>query len=259
MKSKIDNAHNTNYELDGFSLHPHSINPAVVADALTGTQQVLVGRYDTGIAPWSTPDVGNDNQVQRVQQIHLANYAIKALLTSPVIGQLAAQITGASCVQIVLSQLYYKPPNSGQGGEVGFHRDNDYISAFTSGVINAWLPLVDMCAAMAPLTYVNQSHCWPKKSRYSGIAQHNLHQQRQLLKIDSLPHPWIETPSITNAGDIAFHHPKTLHGSAENTTDTGRYAVSMCLITDKVTFNTNETRAREMLKDNTTYPIIYEK
>ena len=258
MNSQTSTDCTQSYNKNGFILYPQSIDPTLVSNALLGTQEVLKGHYDTGVAPWSTPGVGEDKKIQRVQQIHLANTAVRDLLTTPSIGKLAANIMAAKRIQIALTQLYFKPEHSGTGGLVGFHRDTDYIAVFTAGVINTWIPLTDIDPNMGPLTYINQSHCWPLKSRYTDVSSQCIDQQRQFLKAEAIPHPWCETTSVTEAGGISFHHPQILHGSAENTTHRGRYAISMCLITDAVTFSGDDKQARQMLEDEQTYPVIYQ-
>ncbi len=258
MNAQILTEQSLSYQKNGFTLFPSSIPKKLIANALLGTHRVLKGDYNTGVAPWSTPGVGQTDKIQRVQQIHLADSTVFKLLTHKSIGRLVANIAAAKRVQIAMSQLYFKPANSGPGGQVGFHRDTDYIAVFTKGAINAWLPLTDIDIKMGPLTYVNNSHCWPLKSRFTDVSHQNIDQQRDFLKAEAMPENWHETTSVTKAGGISFHHPKTLHGSAENITGKGRFAISMCLITDQVQFSGDVIAARKMLEDEQTYPVIYQ-
>jgi len=258
MNTKIPDKYTLSYKQNGFVLRPDCIPKPLVSNAYKGAQQVLNGHYDTGVAPWGIPEANEQKQIQRVYQIHLANHAVRKLLTSSPIGQLAADIMSAKRIQLVVTQLYLKPVNSGTGGQVGFHRDIEHFFVFTKGAINAWLPLTDLSENMGTLTYVNGSHDWPVSSLYTGIKTQDIAQQRKLMQAEVTPKLWCETLSVDKAGGIGFHHPYCLHGSGENIDNNDRFAIGMSLITDQVEFNGNATEAKKMLADEDTYPVIYQ-
>ena len=76
------------------------------------------GLFDTGVLASSHP--GYDaNRVCEINDAHLANAALYALLTESRLGGCIATVTGSAMVQVCPNQLLIKPPGSEKAGRVG--------------------------------------------------------------------------------------------------------------------------------------------
>ena len=102
------------YEADGFYVHRQPLIPAeLMSRAVAGMDAVRAGVYETGIPPQESAwNPGDDPQrLCKIEMSQVANHAIRDLVSHPRIGELAADLTGATMVQVWWTQLLYKPPD----------------------------------------------------------------------------------------------------------------------------------------------------
>lgn len=226
------------YNENGFVIFENIIPTTLIHRSLNGVKAVIKGRYNTGISPWSRVSIGEADKINRVAQIHLANTDILKLLTYYKIGPLAAQLTGASKINIWGSQLYYKPKGSGVGGVVGYHRDSEHIKFLGTKVLTVWIPLNDVNFHSGSISYVQGSHLWKNEFINSGAQIQDLDSQKKAMILEqSLEHPennWTEVTVDASIGSISFHHNDCIHSSGLNITDEDRYAIAFGLYTNEL-------------------------
>ena len=119
------------YEADGYHIHGQSLFPPdLLARAIEGMDAVRRGEYDTGRSPqpslW-TP--GDDlNKLCKIEQPQFASRAIQELFRYPALGTPAAELTGASRVQV---WSYARAPSSER--ETSFTRTTRPLSSIATG------------------------------------------------------------------------------------------------------------------------------
>ena len=93
-------------------VHRPPLVPAqLVSRAVAGMDAVRAGVYETGLPPqesaWQPGD--DPRRLCKIEMSHVANRAIRDLVGHRRIGELAAELTGATMVQVWWTQLLYKP------------------------------------------------------------------------------------------------------------------------------------------------------
>lgn len=169
---------------------------------------------------WS-PRTGNALRVN--DYIAVQNDCLAGLATAPVIGAIAARLTGADEIRVFNTSLIYKPPRvTGDAVQVGWHNDAAYWQMCTSGsMLTAWIALSDVEASMGPVTMLDGSNTWddtdPEVARLrrakSFISADVAALEEQLR---STGRSLRKVPLCLRRGEVSFHHNRTFHGSGIN-------------------------------------------
>ena len=213
------------YRRDGYFIHARPVIPGdLVRRAMEGVDDVLAGRYETGIPPqpsyWNPGD--DPNKLGKVEMPQLANRAIKELVSHPNLGRLAAEVTGAKRVQVWWVQLLSKPPAStdaGSGVSVGWHQDRQYWKAWKEGseLFTAWVAVSDVGPDTGPMAFVNGSHKWGLLNQGAFYIDNSDDIEMQREQITLPPgETWREVEATMSPGGVSFHHCLTFHGSRPN-------------------------------------------
>lgn len=224
------------YEREGFCLVPQAVPSELVARAAPRMEAVMMGDYETGIAPMPMWKPGDDpTKLRKIDQAHLSDRALREVVSHPAIGAAAAAITGAEWIQVWAVQMLFKPPqgqNARSGGNVGWHQDWQYWQPWWeegSEVFTAWLALSDVTAESGPMRFVPGSHQW-------GFLDEGNFFDGDLSR-EQIPVPdgkeWREEPAILPPGGVSFHHRHTYHGSGPNTSNVPRRSFAIHLRTEK--------------------------
>jgi len=114
------------FAVNGFCLSEPLVDERLLTDALAAVDEVLAGRYETGIAPIYRSCAPGDARpsLVKVDLPHLCNRTIHRLVSHPAIGAWAAAVLDAGFVQLWACELIYKAPAGGQGGPgvIGWHQ-----------------------------------------------------------------------------------------------------------------------------------------
>jgi len=235
-----------NFVRNGFSLNAPILSRDLVSSAVPHIEQVMMGSYETGVAPiqrnWNPGD--DPLKLRKIDQAHRSNEAIRQLVTRPEIGRLAAQITNASWIQLWATQLLYKPASTAKAANVGWHQDIQYWKdAWDGEVFTAWLAISDVPLDRGPVLFVPGSHRWGLLGN-TNFWETDLARQHAGIGIPAGEN-WEEVPAILEAGGISFHHNLTLHGSGPNVSDQPRIGLALHLRTERSTPKL----------DSTAYPV----
>jgi ectoine hydroxylase-related dioxygenase (phytanoyl-CoA dioxygenase family) len=237
MTGIASSAARTRYEAEGFWINGEPIfPPELLARAVAGMDAIRRGEYDTGRPPEPSPwNPGDDlNKLCKIEQPQFASQALRDLLCHPALGALAAELTGASKVQVWWVQLLYKPslaPGVQSATSVGWHQDRYYWSAWEEGseLFTAWIALSDVREESGPMRFVRGSHRWGLVPENDFFKQ-DLADQRSAI---SLPagETWQEVAAILPPGGVSFHDDYTLHGSGPNASGLPRRSLAVHLRT----------------------------
>ena len=232
-------ARHEDYLRDGYVIHPRPVIPVdLIRRVMDGMDDVLAGRYETGIPPqpsyWNPGD--DPNKLGKVEMPQLANRAIMELVSHPDLGRLAADVTGAEKVQVWWVQLLSKPPatsDSGSGVSVGWHQDRQYWKAWREGseLFTAWVAVSDVTADTGPMAFVQASHKWGLLNQ-GAFYFDDIEMQREQITLPS-GETWREVEAILPPGGVSFHHCLTFHGSRPNHSGAPRRSFAIHMRTEK--------------------------
>jgi len=235
------------------------VDAALLQAAVIGMEAVKNEEYDTAMPPSSHP--GYDaTKLCKINDVHLANKAIRALITAPVLGQWAATVTGAHRVQVWASQLLIKPPGSKAAGHVGWHQDRQYWQYWQKpdGLFTMWIALSEVRSNAGPMCFVRGSQQWGflNQGDFFSSDQEAL---RQRIRMHAGKR-WQEVPAILPAGGVTFHHSLTFHGSHANISKQPRCSIAVHMRTEAAQPVEGDTSYYVSHLDEPLYsPVIYQE
>lgn len=266
MTEGVTNAARARYETDGYFLRAEPLFPASLIDrAVAGMDAVRRGEYDTGRSPQPSPwNPGDDpSALCKIEQPQFASQAIRDLLCYPALGALAAELTGASMVQVWWVQLLVKPssaPGAQAATNVGWHQDRSYWRIWEEGseLFTAWIALSDVREESGPMRFVRGSHRWGLLPESDFFAQDLAGQQRGIHVPAGAR--WEEAVAVLTPGGVSFHDDYTLHGSGTNTSSEPRRSFAVHLRTQNSRpVNNQRTGLATFIDDTTLCPVIYQR
>lgn len=219
----------TSYTQDGFSLHADAIVPAdLLAAAQAAADAVRDGSSDTGRPPSAHPGY-DPTKLCKINDAHLASRDLHNLVSNPILGALAAEVTGARALQVWASQLLIKPPSSGVQGHVGWHQDRQYWRYWQEpeGLLTLWIALSDVSSVSGPMQFVRGSHRWGFRDEGDFFGSDHEAQRRAIQPPEG--ETWDEVPAVLSPGGVSLHHCLTFHGSGPNTSSTARCSLAVHL------------------------------
>lgn len=246
---------------NGFFLTPPAIPAELIARVIPHMDAVMMGEYETGIAPhhshWKPGD--DPRRIRKIDESHISDRTIYELFTHPGIGRWAAELLDARKIQLWASQLLYKPPGGQATGHVGWHQDTQYWKYWQEGseVFTAWVAVGDVNEDMGAMRFVRGSHLWGDLAGGDFFgADHEA--QQEAIQIPP-GETWEETVAELPSGAISFHHSHTLHASGANTSDRPRRSFALHLCTERAQLAENaDNYYAETLHDLDRHPVIYE-
>lgn len=251
-----------NFQANGFALIDQPVVALHYVDkAKQQIAQIKQGIFDTGLPPTGMMEVQDHNKIQRITHIHAANNAFFDLLTQADIGKKAAEILNASKVKVWGSQLYIKPPHSGEGGHVGWHRDAQHMPHLRGDILIAWLALDEVTTEAGCLKYIQGSHQPTTFATPKGGSFQDLEGEAQRLAATQPTQKWQEVNVLLPKGGVSFHHWNLIHGSGSNVTDQARVGLSIGLAGEHFTIADHlpDYGLKDILHHPLYCPVIYDK
>lgn len=224
----IDEEARTFFQENGYWISPPLIGNEILVELVEHYSRVLNGDYETTIEPLkrSHAPVHIDTGVVKITNCYLSDSLLSRLILSPAIGKLACFLLGTDAVRYWRDHLWYKPPQSGDKSNVGWHQDYKYWQCVTpASLITAWIALKDVTEDNGCLEYLPGSHTWgvlPEGDLYS----HDMDALKERI-VSSSNKPFSPIPAIMPAGSISFHHCLTVHGSRQNLSKSPRLSISV--------------------------------
>ncbi|MGW2051691.1 phytanoyl-CoA dioxygenase family protein [Streptomyces sp. NPDC001858] len=179
-----------------------------------------------------------DGPVQRHNDyIHYESAAVGAILRKPLLGAVAARLSGAAEIRIFQSTLIYKPPRPDEPSNiVPWHFDGDYWATSSSErMLTAFIPFHDCDERMGTITMIDRSNRWREESEENVTSMHFAARNRNDLESILERNARFngaevrKVPIVIPKGHVSFHHSHTYHGSGENRSTMPRRAVSLHL------------------------------
>lgn len=238
----------TKKEVDLYREHGWYLTRKVLSDEEIDTLTEASERYYKGhrdrtlptrpphIAYWeaSHGDISRNNDY-----IFYEDRTMERILSKPIIGAIAARLSGTDQIRLFNTTLMYKPPNVEEKKTVvPWHFDRHYWQTCTSdNMLTAFIPLHDCDEEMGTIEMIDGSHSW-KEAATPGNDSPSLHfARRDRSELESLLEKNAELngkvvrkiPMIIKKGHMSFHHCLTYHGSGSNRSHRPRRAISFHL------------------------------
>ena len=206
---------------------------ARVNHALEGANELMAGKYDTGVAPpvsrWNPGD--SVDKLIKINCPHVASTKIAAVLTANELQQFVLSVTGFSRFKVWWSQLIIKPSLVlGQSLEssIDFHQDSTYETDWTndSDLFTFWIALTNITQESAPLRYIKYSH-------HLGAEGVDIRHSDILARISQWSHLGCSEVSATiPPGHASIHHRHLYHGSGLNRSPSARVSLAFHCVGD---------------------------
>lgn len=223
------------FHRDGFLLVEDFITPQECEAALARYAPLFRGEFETGLIPdeWNWREGRDPKDVTRqICNGWKADRTIARVVLQPKIGRACAELMDWPGARINQDNVLWKPP---RGKALGFHQDDSYQDWIEPrSLCTCWMPLEPTTAEGGTMSYVRGSHRWDLSDK---IAQFHAPEDftadlRRAAAEAGAPEP-VFVPVVLPRGGAAFHHGRTWHGSAPNTTDRPRRSlVAHCMRSD---------------------------
>jgi hypothetical protein len=221
------------YRDHGWFVTPKVLEDNLLDEASEGLRQHWAGHRDVLLfgggerfADWM-PGAGEGTRNN--EYLSLQNYRVRKLALSPILGAIAACLTGSSTIRLFDDQMVFKPGGQ-KDSAVGWHVDGDYWQTCSSQkMLTAWIPLQDCPEEMGPLVVLDGSHRWSHQVDCSTLAFRQQDMNGLAGRVLELGYEF--TPIMMNLrrGQISFHHCRAIHGSYPNSSDSPRTALAVHL------------------------------
>ena len=154
---------------------------------------------------------------------------LRWLTTHPLLGAIAAKLSGSDEIRLWHDQLLYKPTQDpAKPTNVGWHTDRGYWKTCSSAdMLTAWIPFHDCNVEMGTITMIDGSLHWPDNTLNLNFFSSDLDGLEN--QFDTGGQPVIKTPMNLKKGQVSFHHCLTIHGSGPNYRDHPRRAIAVHL------------------------------
>lgn len=219
------------YRQHGWYRSKRVLPDALLDFALTGIQRHFSGERDwilpptSGFSDWKP---GDGNTVRNAEVVALQNAQIRALALHPILGAIAARLTGSPAIRYFADTLVDKPGMLPENESVvGWHTDLAYWGTCTSdSLLTMWIPFQDCTVEMGPLLYVDGSHLWSGTDDLRAFRCKDLHELERKFPDRA---PIAKIPMTLRRGELSAHHCRLIHGSGPNTSETPRLALAVHL------------------------------
>ena len=179
-----------------------------------------------------------DGDVQRHHDyIAYESHSIGRILKKPLIGAVAAKLSGSKEIRIYQSTMIYKPANAQElSNIVPWHFDKHYWSTSSSSeMLTAFITFHDCTEENGTITMIDGSHLWEELPHDSSVNNHFA--KREIAELEEIlranaehNHAQIKKiPMNIKKGQMSFHHCRIYHGSGANLAEYPRRAISLHL------------------------------
>jgi ectoine hydroxylase-related dioxygenase (phytanoyl-CoA dioxygenase family) len=219
------------YQEHGYYISKKIYSEEEIDDAVYGSERYYEGERDFflpgSLKPFEgwKPDDGNRLRIN--DYVSLVNREISNLVRHPLLGAIAAKLSGSPAIRLWHDQMIYKPAKADQKTEIGWHSDRAYWKTCNSiNMLTAWIPFHDCDESMGTLMIVDGSHRWLQSDDLKGFHS------RKLGELEEGTFPGesvIKVPMNLKKGQVSFHHCLTIHGSGSNRSNFPRLSLSVHL------------------------------
>jgi ectoine hydroxylase-related dioxygenase (phytanoyl-CoA dioxygenase family) len=244
----------TEYRRNGVCAVAALISDDFLDRASQGMDDVVAGVYRSGREPlYRQSEVGETaGRLLKVAQPHYASPEIAELVRHPAIGELVATVLGASMVQVWAVDMLTKPPQSGESAKVGWHRDIKYMRYWEGELVTAWVGLGDTTVRDGAVRYLLGTHADDSDDDGDFFDTDGVSDSPRAADGRA------EWYGEIKRGGVILHHPRILHASGANRSDSYRRALAIRMRTESSRPRPGHQHALlDHLDDDELAPVIY--
>ncbi|MBB6673431.1 phytanoyl-CoA dioxygenase family protein [Cohnella nanjingensis] len=222
------------YREDGYWISPKLLDDEGINRLRRAHDRIWEGDFDGDGYPLDNAYAkgGDRKKLRQFNNGWWINDNVRAVVTDPAIGKLAADLLETDEVRLWHDQVIWKPGTEGETsavGNVGWHQDFAYWQCLsTDNVVTVWIALQDTDLSNGGMMTILGSHKWGLIKDSDTFYETNMDALR--AKYESEGRSWVEEPCILKAGQASFHHGLTFHGSGPNLSSEPRLSVVAHLI-----------------------------
>jgi hypothetical protein len=220
------------YQECGYYLSPVILSEEEIDAAVAGSERFYAGEVtDPGIEALARfrPTGTVPDGLRKNDDASFFCPELAALTRQPIIGAIAARLTGSPSIRLWHDQLLYKPTDRPElKARVGWHTDRQYWMCCSSDdMLTAWIPFHDCDEEMGSIAFVDGSHRWTEQSKGLNFFSPDLEAIEQGFA--SGGKPVVKTTMTFRKGQVSFHNCRTIHGSGPNVLAAPRRAIAVHL------------------------------
>ncbi len=211
-------------------------SPPILSNVMLDAAAIGIARHFAGERDWILPPTsgfstwkpGDGDSLRNAEVVALQNAEVRALALHPILGAIAARLTGSPTIRYFADTVVDKPAQLPEKESVvGWHTDRSYWGTCTSdSLLTMWIPFQDCTVEMGPLLYIDGSHLW------SGTEDMRTFRCRELQELErKFPDRGsiVRVPMTLRRGELSVHHCRLIHGSGPNTSGAPRLALAVHL------------------------------
>ncbi|MCQ6559581.1 phytanoyl-CoA dioxygenase family protein [Paenibacillus mendelii] len=215
------------FERDGYWISPKLIDDEQIERLRRAHDRIWSGDYDGDGEPMNYFRLHpNPDALRKFDNGWWINDEIRAVVTDPFIGELAADLLDTNEIRLWHDQVIYKPgvgDKPTRDGNVGWHQDYGYWqSSDNPNMVTVWIALQDTDLTNGGMMTILGSNHWGLVPDSDSFFNQNMDELKNKY---SGGREWVEEPCILKAGQASFHHGLTFHGSGANRTNEPRLSV----------------------------------
>jgi hypothetical protein len=221
------------YREHGYYVSGKIFSEEEIDDFAFGSERYYAGERDFCLPPSVKAFEGwkpEDGESLRINDyVSLQNTALSELVRHPLIGAIAARLSGSPSIRLWHDQMIYKPvAEVSRETGIGWHTDRAYwMTCASVEMLTAWIPFHDCDETMGTLMVIDESHQWSGDAPIKGFHAKDESGQACNFEIDGRAVKRV--PLNLKKGQVSFHHCKTIHGSEPNRSDKPRLSLSVHL------------------------------
>jgi len=229
------------FHIKGYWVGPQLVSDEDVRVLRMELERVMKGEVDNSASPYEyqywqkvvTKHNSNSPDVRKINNAWWVNQTMRSVVTSSAIGRIAARLLNTPEVRLWHDQAIWKPGLAGHGegvdenaGNIGWHQDYGFWQiSNTSNMCTAWIALQDTDETNGCLRTITGSQKWGLLPDSAAFFDKNLAKLQD--RFSGVSKEWEDEPCHMKAGQIAFHHALTFHGSGPNLTPHPRLAIAV--------------------------------
>jgi len=199
----------TQFERDGWVV----VRGVVAPSELVSMREVFAALVPDGPEP-----------LREVTGAATAYPPLAAIARDPRFGALAAEVLGATRIQLLQDSLLYKPAR--EGGAVEWHQDHAYVGFLVPArVISIRIALLPECEGNGCMRVVAGSQRWGPVGENRSLAANSVSSLVDELSDAQRAELAQAAPLELAPGDVSIHHCLTTHGSGVNRSDDPRRTI----------------------------------
>jgi len=217
------------YEAHGWWISPVCLTADDLDGLNYGCERYYAGERDYPLlvdlpTDW-TPDKGDILRQNDYVSLQLEEF--QTFVTTSPIAAMAARLARTDSIRLFHDQLLYKPPGVPEAEvAVGWHTDRAYWQTSSSlKMLTAWVPLQDVTVEMGTMVVLDKSHRWDDRPAFRNFHAGDM--TGIIAALEAEGHAIEPVPVAIKAGQVSFHHCKTIHGSYANRADRPRIAFAV--------------------------------